>query len=93
MSAVGGTVGILLTLSFFHCQRISQVLLTDALNRRVSSAFRATVNSMSFVRFLLIYIVTVPIVGLMIEKLGMLMMLFVLGNNLVGLFLTVLCRF
>lgn len=90
MSTLGGTVGILLSFSFFLCRGINQVLLTDALNSRVSSSFRATANSMTSFTFRFIYIVTGPVVGLMIEKLGMQMTLFLLGIMVVGLFLTVL---
>ncbi|MFT4712489.1 MAG: MFS family permease [Candidatus Azotimanducaceae bacterium] len=90
MSSLGGVLGILLSFSFFLCRGINQVLLTDALNSRVSSSFRATANSMTSFTFRFIYIVTGPIVGLMIDKLGMQVTLFALGILGIGLFLTAL---
>jgi len=90
MSTLGGTIGILLSFSFFLSRGINQVLLTDALNSRVPGAFRATANSMTSFMFRLIYIVTGPLVGLMIDNFGMKMTLLSLGIIVIGMCLTVL---
>lgn len=79
MSAVGGAIGILFGFAFAISRGLNQVLLTDALNRRVPSAFRSTANSLTSFMFRGAYIITGPIVGLMTERLGMQGTLAVLG--------------
>lgn len=79
MSAVGGAVGIMFGFVFSISRGLNQVLLTDALNRRVPSAFRSTANSLVSFLFRGAYIITGPIVGYMTEWLGMRGTLAVLG--------------
>ncbi|MFT7685232.1 MAG: MFS family permease [Candidatus Azotimanducaceae bacterium] len=85
MAGAGGMLGILLSAGFFISRGINQVVLTDALNSRVPSRFRATANSMTSFMFRGIYIVTGPIVGLLIEKLGMQSTLGLLGCSVIVL--------
>ncbi len=85
MAGIGGAVGILLSFSFFLSRGFNQVLLTDALNSRVPSSFRATANSITSFMFRGVYIVTGPIVGLSIDLFGMHMTLAVLAG-VVGIF-------
>ena len=80
MASFGGALGIFLSFSFFVSRGLNQVILSDALNTRVPSKFRATANSITSFMFRGIYIVTGPIVGLLIESFGMHTTLAVLGG-------------
>lgn len=85
MAGVGGWLGILLSFAFFLSRGLNQVIMSDALNRRTPSAFRATANSIVSFMFRGIYIVTGPLVGLMIEHLGMNAALAILGLSVIGM--------
>ena len=90
MAGMGGFAGIVLSFSFFVSRGINQVLLTDALNSRVPSAFRATANSMTSFMFRGVYIVTGPLIGYSIDEFGTDAVLWGLGAAIVlvvGLFL------
>jgi MFS family permease len=90
MAGMGGLIGIVLSFSFFVSRGINQVLLTDALNSRVPSAFRATANSMTSFMFRGVYILTGPVVGYSIDQFGTDVVLWGLGGAIVlvvGLFL------
>jgi MFS family permease len=89
MSVVGGALGIALSFAFFLSRGINQVILSDALNRRTPGSFRATANSIVSFMFRGIYIVTGPMVGLMIDLWGMNAALAVLGLTVIGM--TVFC--
>jgi MFS family permease len=71
MATTGGIIGILFSFVFFISRGLNQVILTDALNSRVPSEFRATANSVTSFLFRGIYIVTGPIVGFCIDYFGM----------------------
>ncbi|XOV88699.1 MAG: MFS transporter [Pseudomonadota bacterium] len=71
MALTGGVLGVCLSFLFFISRGINQVILTDALNRRVPGAFRATANSMTSFMFRGVYIVTGPLVGYLIGAVGM----------------------
>jgi MFS family permease len=90
MASIGGALGILLSFSFFVSRGLNQVILTDALNRRVPSEFRATANSMTSFVFRAIYIVTGPLVGLLIDWQDMYFALNTMGFVCIVLFLLVL---
>jgi len=79
MATVGGVIGILFSFTFFMSRGLNQVILTDALNRRVPASFRSTANSLTSFLFRGVYIVTGPIVGFMTEWLGMQSTLAILG--------------
>ncbi|MCB1647032.1 MAG: MFS transporter [Pseudomonadales bacterium] len=79
MATLGGVIGILASFLFFASRGINQVLLTDALNRRVPSSFRSTANSMSSLGFRLVYIITGPLVGLSLDGFGLYATLALLG--------------
>ena len=83
MAGVGGWLGIALSFAFFLSRGLNQVILSDALNRRTPAAFRATANSMVSFMFRGIYIVTGPLVGLMIELWGMHTTLAILGLTVI----------
>ena len=90
MASIGGALGILLSFSFFVSRGLNQVILTDALNSRVPSEFRATANSMTSFVFRAIYIVTGPLVGFLIDWQDMYFALNALGFVCIVLFLLVL---
>ena len=85
MAAVGGVLGIALSFAFFLSRGLNQVILSDALNRRTPGSFRATANSIVSFMFRGIYIVTGPLVGLMIDLWGMTAALAVLGLAVMGM--------
>lgn len=80
MAGLGGALGIVLSFAFFMSRGLNQVIMSDALNRRTPSSFRATANSMVSFMFRGIYIVTGPLVGLLISWQGMNVTLAVLGG-------------
>lgn len=90
MAVMGGGVGIALSFSFFVSRGLNQVILTDALNRRVPGSYRATANSLTSFLFRAIYIVTGPMVGFAIDWLGMRSVLAILGIVAVALFAAVM---
>lgn len=63
----GGWLGIFLGLLLFFCRGLNQVILVNALNRRVPSEFRATANSLTSFVFRLAFITTGPLVGYVAE--------------------------
>jgi len=90
MATSGGVIGILFSFTFFVSRGLNQVILTDALNRRVPSEFRATANSMTSFVFRGIYIVTGPVIGLLIDWQNMYFALNVLGVVCIFLFVLIL---
>ncbi|MBT4159924.1 MAG: MFS transporter [Gammaproteobacteria bacterium] len=90
MAAGGGLAGILLSFTFYISRGFHQVILTDAFNSRVPSAFRATANSMTGFLFRLTFIVTGPLVGFLYEWQGMAVTLTALGVASLLLFLVLM---
>ncbi len=90
MANSGGLVGILFSFTFFASRGLNQVILTDALNSRVPSEFRATANSMTSFVFRGIYIFTGPLIGLIIDWKDMYFALNSLGVICVFLFVLIL---
>ncbi len=90
MAWTGGAVGVLLIFSFYVSRGLHQVLLTDAFNSRVPSAFRSTANSLTSFLFRLIFIATGPLVGLLYEAAGMTTTLVVLGAGSLLLFVVLM---
>ncbi|MBD3646876.1 MAG: MFS transporter, partial [Pseudomonadales bacterium] len=86
MALTGGLVGILAGFAFFLSRGLNNVILTDALNRRVPASFRSTANSMTSFMFRGVYIVTGPAIGFLIGEAGMEVKLFVLVVLAPGLF-------
>jgi len=85
-----GWVGIGIGLILFVCRGLNQVILVNALNRRVPSEFRATANSFTSFLLRLAFIITGPIVGFVAEKEGLSTALNLLGISSIGLFLLVM---
>ena len=80
MALGSGIIGIILSYSFFVSRGLNQVILSDALNSRVPSSFRATANSITSFMFRGVYIVTGPLVGLSIQYLGMSVTMLILAG-------------
>ena len=79
MGGFGGMAGVLFSFAFSVSRGLNQVLMTDALNRRVPGSFRSTANSMTSLMFRAAYILTGPLIGLLIAHAGMTATLWVLG--------------
>ena len=85
-----GWAGIGIGFVLFACRGLNQVILVNALNRRVPSEFRATANSFTSFLFRLAFILTGPVVGYIAEAKGLIIALNVLGMSSIGLFLFVM---
>jgi len=79
MAWLEGWYGIVFGLLLFVCRGLNQVILVNALNRRVPSEFRATANSFTSFLFRLAFIITGPVVGFLAEARGLQATLTVLG--------------
>lgn len=64
-------VGIIFCLMFQMCRGLGQVLLKDALNKRVSSDFRATANSIGQMGTRIFFVIISPLFGYLIDKYGL----------------------
>lgn len=71
MAWAQGWSGILIGLLLFACRGLNQVILVNAMNRRIPSEFRATANSFTSFLFRLAFIVTGPVVGYLAEVKGL----------------------
>ncbi|MFT4815125.1 MAG: hypothetical protein ACI80L_000325 [Pseudohongiellaceae bacterium] len=74
-----GWSGILIGLLLSACRGLNQVILVNAMNRRIPSEFRAMANSFTSFLFRLAFIVTGPIVGYLAQARGLEITLNVLG--------------
>ncbi|GJM12694.1 MAG: hypothetical protein DHS20C12_10970 [Pseudohongiella sp.] len=86
MAWAQGWSGILIGLLLFASRGLNQVILVNAMNRRIPSEFRATANSFTSFLFRLAFIVTGPIVGYLAEARGLEMTLTALGVSSLLLF-------
>ena len=87
MGAFGGWVGVSLGLLFYISRGITNVFLKDEFNRRVSSQFRATANSMQTLLFRFGFGICGPAIGYGVDHIGISNTLFVLGVCFSGAFL------
>lgn len=85
-----GWIGIVIGLLLFVCRGLNQVILVNALNRRVPSEFRATANSFTSFLFRLAFISTGPLVGYVAETQGLETALNLLGVSSLALFVLVM---
>jgi len=90
MAWLQGWPGILAGLLLFLCRGMNQVILVNALNRRVPSEFRATANSFTSFLFRLSFITTGPLLGYVAEVRGLETALNLLGLASVALFFLVM---
>ena len=85
-----GWTGIVIGLLLFVCRGLNQVILVNALNRRVPSEFRATANSFTSFLFRLAFITTGPLVGYVAQTQGLVTALNLLGISSITLFVVVM---
>lgn len=85
-----GWAGIAIALLLFVGRGLKQVILVNALNRRVPSEFRATANSFTSFLFRLSFIVSGPVIGYIAEIHGTSMALQLLGICYVIVFAVVM---
>jgi MFS family permease len=86
MAWAQGWSGVLIGLLLFACRGLNQVILVNAMNRRIPSEFRATANSFTSFLFRLAFIVTGPIVGYLADFRGLEITLNALGLSSILLF-------
>lgn len=63
LGALGAIGGVLVSTVFFACRGFGHVVLSDALNKRVPSEFRATANSFASLGFRAAFALTAPMVA------------------------------
>ncbi len=90
MAWLPGWIGIGIAFLLFVGRGLNQVILINALNRRVPSEFRATANSFVSFLFRLSFIVTGPLLGYIAEVYGITTALNGLGLCYVGIFVVVM---
>lgn len=90
MAWAQGWSGILIGLLLFACRGLNQVILVNAMNRRIPSEFRATANSFTSFLFRLAFIVTGPVVGYLAEVRGLDITLNALGAASILIFVLVM---
>lgn len=71
LGALGAIGGVLVSVVFFACRGFGHVVLSDALNKRVSSEFRATANSFANLGFRAAFTLTAPLVAGALSLWGM----------------------
>ncbi|MBC53729.1 MAG: hypothetical protein CMQ34_15375 [Gammaproteobacteria bacterium] len=79
MAWLGGWAGVALCFMLFFCRGLYQVILANALNRRIPGRCRATVNSLNSLLFRFGFIVTGPFVGYLADMHGISAALNLLG--------------
>lgn len=90
MAWLDGWAGITICLLLFFGRGLVQVILVNALNRRVPSEFRATANSLTSFTFRLGFITTGPVVGFVAESMGLPAALNLLGAAFVLVFIFIM---
>ncbi|MEC8859926.1 MAG: MFS transporter [Pseudomonadota bacterium] len=90
MAWLSGWVGILFGFVLFLSRGLSQVILVNALNRRIPGRFRATVNSLNSLIFRFGFIVAGPLMGLLAQDHGVAFALNAVGAMLVVSFFAVM---
>ena len=89
MAWSSGWLGIAMGFMMFFCRGLYQVILVNALNRRVPGRFRATVNSLNSLVFRLGFIATGPGLGFVADHYGVNMALSLVGFGSILVFLGV----
>ncbi|PCI76667.1 MAG: hypothetical protein COB20_10085 [SAR86 cluster bacterium] len=90
MAWAQGWIGILIGLALFASRGLNQVILVNAMNRRIPSEFRATANSFTSFLFRLGFITTGPVIGYLAQAQGLEITLNVLGLSSILLFALVM---
>lgn len=87
---LGGWIGLGLGFALFFCRGLYQVILVNALNRRIPGRFRATVNSLNSLLFRFGFIVTGPGLGFVADQYGLSAALSLIGLGSALAFLIVM---
>lgn len=90
MAWVGGWAGIGICFVLFFCRGLHQVILTNALNRRIPGSVRATVNSLTSLTFRFGFILTGPLIGHLAESRGLSAALNILGLSSIAVFFLIM---
>ena len=90
MAWLQGWAGMAVCLVLFFGRGLVQVILVNALNRRVPSSFRATANSLTSFAFRLGFITTGPLVGYIAESRGLPVALNLLGVSFMLAFIFIM---
>lgn len=85
-----GWYGIVICFILFFCRGLYQVVLVNALNKRVPGRVRATVNSLTSLTFRFGFIISGPIVGNIAQNLGLTTALNVLGLTSILIFVLIM---
>ena len=88
LGTLGAFGGVLVSVVFFACRGLGHVILSDALNRRVPSEFRATANSFASLGFRAAFAVTAPLVAAALNLWGMATTFLILGGMSLVIFAT-----
>ncbi len=70
MALSPGLLGVYIAFILPIARGISSVILADGLNKRLDAEFRATVNSIVSLGFRSIFIITGPLIGVLLDKQG-----------------------
>ena len=90
MALAPGRIGIAIALLLFVGRGLNQVILVNALNRRVPGEFRATANSFTSFLFRLAFIATGPVIGYVAELEGLSVALTLIGASYIAVFVMVM---
>ena len=90
LGALGAVGGVLVSGLFFACRGLGNVVLRQALNKRVPSAFRATANSFASLGFRGGFALTAPAVGVALDWWGMGTAFMILAAGSLGICVTLL---
>lgn len=90
MAWLQGWMGIAVCFILFFCRGLYQVIMVNALNRRVPGNVRATVNSLTSLTFRFGFILTGPLIGRVAETQGLHMALSVLGVASIVIFVLIM---
>ena len=88
LGTFGAVGGVLISVVFFACRGFGHVVLSDALNKRVPSEFRATANSFASLGFRSAFALTAPLVAGALNLWGMGTTFLLLGGMSLVIFAT-----
>ena len=88
LGTFGAVGGVLISVVFFACRGFGHVVLSDALNKRVPSEFRATANSFASLGFRAAFALTAPLVAGALNLWGMGTTFLLLGGMSLVIFAT-----
>ena len=71
VALVDHLIGVIFCFMFQACRGLGQVLLKDALNKRVTGDFRATANSIGQMGTRIFFVIVSPAYGYLIDKYGL----------------------